>query len=186
MIKGRRQRSNISLQAPRPAKFSDNGDRFGWHQSDDRRWHYTLYIENGRLQDRPGFPLKQGICELARIHPGGFRLTPGQNLVIANMRHKDRLRVEEVLKRYGLEHQQAVSGLRRNSIACVALPTCGLAMAESERYLPALVSRIEKILDRHGLRGLPITIRMSGCPNGCSRPYLAEIGLTGRGGLESR
>src|SRR5690606_13951542 len=123
----------------------------------------------------PERPLLDGLREIARIHKGNFRVTPKQNMIISVIAPDDRPGIEAVMKAYGLNGFETLSGLRRNAMACVALPTCGLAMAESERYLPHLVTRIEKLLAGHGLSDDPITIRMTGCPNGCARPYIAEI-----------
>jgi sulfite reductase (NADPH) hemoprotein beta-component len=120
------------------------------------------------------------ILTIAKIHGGTFRLTPNQNLAIADISREERPVIQSLLEEFGLDGQRGASALRRNAMACVALPTCGLAMAESERYLPSLISRIEAILARHNLMDEPITLRMTGCPNGCARPYNAEIGLTGR------
>ena len=125
--------------------------------------------------------MMDGLRELARVHTGMFRLTPNQNLMIADVTPARRRTIMKLMREYGLDTLHGGSGLRLNSMACVALPTCGLAMAESERYLPQLVTKIEGILAAHGIAGEPITIRMTGCPNGCARPYIAEIGLTGRG-----
>jgi len=121
-----------------------------------------------------------GLREIARIHDGAFRLTPNQNLTIADIVPAARPAIEKVMREYGLDRLNQGSGLRLNSMACVALPTCGLAMAESERYLPDFISKIDSILQSYELANEPITIRMTGCPNGCARPYIAEIGLTGR------
>jgi sulfite reductase (NADPH) hemoprotein beta-component len=173
-------RLGFAFDAARPFSFTSNGDHLGWVSGDDGRHHFTLFIENGRIINRAGRPLMDGLREIARIHRGTFRLTPNQNLVIADIAPEERSQIETLLAGYGLADQNRGSGLRLNSIACVALPTCGLAMAESERYLPSLVTEIEAILVRYGLSDEPITIRMSGCPNGCSRPYVAEIGLSGR------
>lgn len=173
-------RLGFAFEPARPAIFTANGDELGWRRGEDGRHHYTLFLEAGRIDNRPGRPLLDGLREIARLHPGGFRLTPNQNLVIANVAPRDRQLLEGVLEGFGLADLNAQSGLRRNAIACVALPTCGLAMAEAERYLPTLAARIEAILERNGLKDEPITLRVSGCPNGCSRPYIAEIGLTGR------
>ena len=118
--------------------------------------------------------------ELARVHKGLFALTTNQNLTIAGVEERDRPAIEALLREYGLENDARASAMRQHSIACVALPTCGLAMAESERYLPTLIDRIEEILVEAGLEREPITIRMSGCPNGCARPYVAEIALVGK------
>jgi sulfite reductase (NADPH) hemoprotein beta-component len=124
--------------------------------------------------------MMDGLRAIARVHNGTFRLTPNQNLIISDVAPQDRPAIAALLKEYGLDEFENRSGLRLNSMACVALPTCGLAMAESERYLPGLITKIEAILNVHGLKDDPITIRMTGCPNGCARPYIAEIGLTGR------
>ena len=121
-----------------------------------------------------------GLRAIAGIHRGHFRLTPNQNVMVADIEDAARPAIAALLEQYGLDHGNGPSALRRNAMACVAFPTCGLAMAESERYLPGLVDKLEVLLTEHGLSDVPITLRMSGCPNGCSRPYIAEIALTGR------
>ncbi|MBO9378791.1 NADPH-dependent assimilatory sulfite reductase hemoprotein subunit [Sphingomonas histidinilytica] len=168
-------RMGAALEAARPFAFTSNGDSYGWNTTADGRHHRTLYIQSGRLD----LKLLDALRDVARIHRGSFRMTPNQNVIIGGVETGDRAAIEAVLAEHGLE-VDPVSILRRNAIACVALPTCGLAMAESERYLPTLIDRIEAILAENGLSDEPITVRMSGCPNGCSRPYNAEIGLTGR------
>ncbi|HTN98269.1 MAG TPA: NADPH-dependent assimilatory sulfite reductase hemoprotein subunit [Nordella sp.] len=173
-------RLGFSLGAAQAYDFTSNGDVIGWQQGEDGRAHFTLFIENGRVSNFGHVAVLDGLRAIARAHKGMFRVTPNQNLIIADIEPEDRPAIAALLREYRLEALNLTSGLRRNSMACVALPTCGLAMAESERYLPALVGRIETILAEHGLSGEPITIRMTGCPNGCSRPYIAEIGLTGR------
>lgn len=175
-------RLGFRLAAARPFTFTSNGDRLGWQRGEDGREHCTLFIENGRVinGNGNGRALMDGLREIARIHAGTFRITPNQNLVIADIEPGSRPRIEALMKKYGLDALNRGSALRLNSMACVALPTCGLAMAESERYLPDLVGRIDVILADLGLADEPITIRMTGCPNGCARPYIAEIGLTGR------
>lgn len=169
------QHMGTSFEEPRAFSFASNGDAFGWSETHDGRHHRTLFIQNGRLD----LKWLGALRDVARIHTGGFRLTPNQNLIIAGVSGEERAAIDALLAEHCLG-QEAVSPLRRNAIACVALPTCGLAMAESERYLPGLLDKIEALLGDHGLAGEPITVRMSGCPNGCSRPYIAEIGLTGR------
>lgn len=124
--------------------------------------------------------MMDGLRAIARTDKCTFRITPNQNLIISDIAPNDRHVIESLMRAHGLDQFESRSGLRLNSMACVALPTCGLAMAESERYLPHLLTKIETILDEHGLKDDPITIRMTGCPNGCARPYIAEIGLTGR------
>jgi sulfite reductase (NADPH) hemoprotein beta-component len=173
-------RLGFALEPARPYSFTSNGDPIGWTTGEDGREHCTLFIQNGRVSNFPHRALLDGLRAVARIHKGMFRVTPNQNLIIADVAPENRPEIERLLQEYKLDALQAGSGLRLNSMACVALPTCGLAMAESERYLPDLVTRIEAILAEHGLIDEPITIRMTGCPNGCSRPYIAEIALTGR------
>ena len=174
------RRLGFAFEPARDYHFTTNGDVLGWSMGEDGRAHYTLFIENGRVIDTPGLPLMDGLRAIAQVYRGTFRLTPNQNLTISDIDPEVRPAIEALLAEYRLTDLNARSGLRLNSMACVSLPTCGLAMAESERYLPDLLARIETILSGHGLDKEPITIRMSGCPNGCSRPYIAEIGLTGR------
>ncbi|MGB6008589.1 assimilatory sulfite reductase (NADPH) hemoprotein subunit [Castellaniella sp.] len=173
-------RSGRTLQDARPYRFESNGDRYGWSRGEDGRWHLGLYIASGRLWDRDGLRLQTGMREIAKVLTGEFRLTCNQNLVIANVDEADRAGIDALVREYGLDGYKEQSGIRRHHIACVALPTCGLAMAESERYAPVLLPKLEALLDKHGLRDEPILLRLSGCPNGCSRPYLGEIALVGR------
>lgn len=175
------QRLGRALEPSRPWRFEHSGDRYGWLQGEDGRWHLTLRIEAGRIADTPGRPWLTGLREIARIHHGDFRMTCNQNLIIANVPPDQRARIDALVEQFGLAGYARQSGLRRHAIACVALPTCGLAMAESERYLPLLLPRLEALLDKHDLTEAPIVFRLSGCPNGCSRPYLGEIALVGRG-----
>lgn len=174
------ERIGFSLQAVRPYHFDQNGDRYGWQKGQDGKWHLGLYIESGRLWDTDGKQLQTGVREIAKVLKGEFRMTCNQNLVIANVRAQDRKQIDALVAQYGLDGYKQQSGIRRHSIACVALPTCGLAMAESERYAPILLPKLEALLAAHGLGDAPIVLRLSGCPNGCSRPYLAEIALVGR------
>ncbi|HLU76906.1 MAG TPA: assimilatory sulfite reductase (NADPH) hemoprotein subunit [Burkholderiales bacterium] len=174
------RRLGFALEAPRPVKFTTNGDRYGWQQGTDGRWHYTLFIENGRVIDRDEVQLMTGLREIAKVHDGEFRVTPNQNVIIANVAEANRKRIDALLERYRLDRNNRSSVIRLHAMSCVGLPTCGLAMAESERYLPSLISKIEPLLERHGLADVPITLRMTGCPNGCARPYIAEIAFTGR------
>lgn len=173
-------RLGYRLGEPRHFHFEHNGDRFGWVTDHRGRHHLTLFISNGRVKDTADYALRSGLREIARVHKGDFRLTANQNLVIANVKDSARPKIEELLAKFGIAGSHHRSGLRLNSIACVALPTCGLALAESERYLPDLIGELEELLEESGLRDDAITIRMTGCPNGCARPFLAEIGLVGR------
>ncbi|MGE4450099.1 assimilatory sulfite reductase (NADPH) hemoprotein subunit [Castellaniella sp.] len=173
-------RAGVPLEPLRPYRFERNGDRYGWSRGEDGRWHLGLYVASGRLWDQDGLRLQTGMREIARVLKGEFRLTCNQNLVIANVDEADRAAIDALVEEYGLDGYKEQSGIRRHHIACVALPTCGLAMAESERYAPVLLPKLEALLDTHGLRDAPILLRLSGCPNGCSRPYLGEIALVGR------
>ena len=174
-------RSGIELREARPYAFAGNGDIYGWQKSDEELWHYTLFVQNGRVLDRGEQRLLSGLRAIAEVHDGEFRLTPNQNLIISDVAHDGRQRIDELLCAFGIANEAQASPLRLNSLACVALPTCALAMAESERYLPSLVDRLEAQLAAAGLADEAITIRMTGCPNGCARPYIAEIGLVGKG-----
>jgi sulfite reductase (NADPH) hemoprotein beta-component len=172
-------RSGVKLGKPRPFSFTSTGDRYGWTEGENGRAHLTLFIENGRLKDTPETQMVTGLRRIAAVHDGDFRLTPNQNVIIADVRPENRQAIEALVAEHGLTAQ--ASALRRNSMACVALPTCGLALAESERYLPDLITALEERLAVRGLAEDEIVIRMTGCPNGCARPYLAEIGLVGKG-----
>lgn len=168
------------LGEARDYHFEHNGDRYGWVKGSNDKWHFTFFIQNGRVQDTDDYPLMTGLREIARIHTGDFRLSPNQNLIISNVTSDKKQEIAALIKQYGLTDGEHHSALRRSAMACVAFPTCGLAMAESERYLPSLLDKIEVILDESGLRDKEIIIRMSGCPNGCSRPALGEIGFIGK------
>jgi len=173
-------RAGFALAPARTVAFEHNGDRFGWIEGHDGRWHLNLRIEAGRIADRGECRHLTGLREIARIHRGDFRLTPNQNLVVANVAAQDRTAIDSIAWRHGLNAHRTASPLRLNALACVALPTCSLAMAEAERYLPELLDKLEPLLDRHGIADVPIHLRISGCPNGCSRPYLGEIALVGK------
>jgi len=168
------------LEEARPYSFKHNGDRYGWVKGSNNKWHYTLFIQNGRIKDEDGYLLKTGLREVAKIHTGDFRLTANQNLIIGNISSQKKKKIEEIIKEYGLSDGAHYTALQRNSMACVALPTCGMAMAEAERYLPDLLAKIEPVLNEAGLREDDIVIRMTGCPNGCARPMLAEIAFIGK------
>ncbi|HZX23653.1 MAG TPA: NADPH-dependent assimilatory sulfite reductase hemoprotein subunit [Woeseiaceae bacterium] len=174
------RRAGLELAPPRPFRFTTTGDRYGWIEGDDGLWHRTLFIENGRVADRESVTLMTALREVADPGRGRFILTPNQNVTLSGLDDGGRERVSEILRRHGVDGAGAPSALRSHSLACVGLPTCALAMAESERYLPDLVGRLEERLAAHGLDGEPIVIRMTGCPNGCARPFLAEIGLVGK------
>ena len=172
-------RAGFKIAAGKPFKFESNSDRYGWVPGLNGTSIYTLFVENGRVRDRPGYKLKEGLREIAKIHTGDFRLTANQNIIIGNVTAEKRPLIEAIMAKYNITNERH-SGLRLNSMACVALPTCGLAMAESERYLPDLIDKIDLLLQRANIRSDSIVIRMTGCPNGCARPWMAEIGFVGK------
>jgi sulfite reductase (NADPH) hemoprotein beta-component len=175
------QRLGWALPPPRPFHFEDNGDRFGWVQDSKGRWHLTLCLQSGRIKDTPDQPLMTGLREIAKIHKGDFRLTTNQNLTIANISQAQKPRLEALLARYRFPLPERFSAVRRDAMSCVALPTCGLAMAESERMLSGFLTRLEAIMEKVGLdKEERITVRVTGCPNGCARPYVGEIALVGK------
>ncbi|MGG3031166.1 assimilatory sulfite reductase (NADPH) hemoprotein subunit [Bacillus stercoris] len=169
-----------SLEAAKPYHFDHNGDRYGWVEGIEDKWHFTLFVEGGRITDYDDYKLMTGLREIAKVHTGEFRLTANQNLIIANVSSEKKDEISALIEQYGLTDGKHHSALRRSSMACVALPTCGLAMAEAERYLPTLLDKVEEIIDENGLRDQEITIRMTGCPNGCARHALGEIGFIGK------
>jgi sulfite reductase (NADPH) hemoprotein beta-component len=174
------KRANIIFTASKPYEFTSRGDRFGWVKGIDGNHHLTLFIENGRILDLPNKPLKTGCAELAKIHQGDFRLTANQNLIVAGVPTNQKQLIEDIAVKHGLL-EASTSNQRKASMACVSLPTCPLAMAEAERYLPDAVTELEGMLAKHGLADESIIYRVTGCPNGCGRSMLAEIGLIGKG-----
>jgi sulfite reductase (NADPH) hemoprotein beta-component len=174
------RRAGIRLGPARPFAFTSNGDRFGWLEGADGRWHRTLRIPAGRIADRYDQPWLTGLREIARVHGGEFRITANQNATIAGVSVGERSAIDALIRHYRLDAVEQLIPLRRDALACVAMPTCPLAMAEAERYLPQLLARVEELLERHGVAGQPLSLRITGCPNGCARPYLAEIGLIGK------
>ncbi|MGM0906244.1 MAG: assimilatory sulfite reductase (NADPH) hemoprotein subunit [Pseudomonadota bacterium] len=174
------ERTGFLFEPIRPYKFTSRGDRFGWIRGIDERDHLTLFIENGRILDYPHRSLKSGLAEIARIHEGDFRITANQNIIVAGVAPKNREVIERIAIDNGLIDPKHTAQ-RKASMACVSLPTCPLAMAEAERYLPELVADVENLLKQHQLSDQYIVLRVSGCPNGCSRAMLAEVALIGRG-----
>ena len=174
------KRAGVKFAASRAYEFTSRGDRFGWVEGIDGKHHLTLFIENGRILDYPGKTLKTGCAEIAKIHQGDFRMTANQNLIVAGVALEQKARIEALAIKHGLM-EASVSNQRKDSMACVSLPTCPLAMAEAERYLPEAVTEIEGILAKHGMQDESIIYRVTGCPNGCGRAMLAEVGLVGKG-----
>ncbi len=174
------KRAGIQFEASRPYELTERGDRIGWVDGIDGKHHLALFIENGRLLDYPGKPLKTGVAEIAKIHQGDFRMTANQNLIVAGVPAEQKDQIEQIAREHGLI-DDGHSEQRKNSMACVAFPTCPLAMAEAERFLPEFVTEIEGVLKKHNLpEDDNIIFRVTGCPNGCGRAMLAEIGLIGK------
>ena len=174
------RRTGFELEEARPYTFTDRKDYYGWQQNHQGLWYYTPFIENGRILDDEKLALKSALLEIAETGKANFRFTGNQNLILADIQKKDKPAIDKILKKYKIiEHTEAASALRKNSIACVALPTCPLALAEAQRYLPDLIGKIEPLLAKYELGDEEIIIRMTGCPNGCGRPYVAEIGFVG-------
>jgi sulfite reductase (NADPH) hemoprotein beta-component len=169
----------FKFSEPREFKFDSNIDTFGWQRDENGLNHFTFFIENGRIEDTPDFPMKSGLRQIAKIHKGEFRLTGNQHLILSNVTDAELPALKALLKKYRLDNTD-FSGLRLSSSACVAFPTCGLAMAESERYLPELITKLESTVFEAGLRQDSIVMRMTGCPNGCARPWLAEVAFVGK------
>ena len=174
------KRLGYELSQSRPFEFDHNGDRYGWIDDENGNSHLTLFIQNGYIVDTGEFQMQTGLREIAKVHDGDFRLTANQNLIIANVSSAKRDGIGALLDQYKLTNCYDRTGLRLNSMACVALPTCGLALAEAQRYLPDLLTELDAVIDELGLKDDAITIRMTGCPNGCARPYIAEIAFVGR------
>ncbi len=174
------RRCGFRLAEEQPYELTTRRDYYGWEKDSRDLWNYTVFIENGRVLDDGQIALKSALLEVANTFKANFRFTCNQNVIISDVNEEDKETIDEIIKRYGVDkHTENVSGLRANAIACVALNTCPLALAESQRYLPSLISKIEPILEKYGLLKDEITMRMTGCPNGCARPFAAEIGFVG-------
>ncbi|MER2474827.1 assimilatory sulfite reductase (NADPH) hemoprotein subunit [Photorhabdus laumondii] len=173
------RRAGVKFEAIRPYEFTGRGDQIGWLKGIDDKWHLTLFIESGRLLDYPSKPLKSGVAEIAKIHKGDFRLTANQNLIVAGIPESEKQRIETIARRHGLIDDKTTVQ-RKNSMACVSFPTCPLAMAEAERFLPEFVTHVEQLMNKHGIGDEHIVLRVTGCPNGCARAMLAEVGLVGK------
>jgi sulfite reductase (NADPH) hemoprotein beta-component len=174
------KRAGFKLEEPRPYKFEKRSDHYGWMKNDKGSWHYTVFVENGRVCDDEQVALKTALLEIAKTGKSTFRFTANQNVIISDISEGDKNIIQGVLEKYKItDHTEKASHARKNAIACVALPTCPLALAEAQRYLPSLITKIESVLEVHSLRDEDIIIRMTGCPNGCARPYAAEIGFVG-------
>ena len=175
------RRAGLTLAPARPCRFTTTADLLGWHKAVDGSHFLGLFVDAGRIKDAGGYKLKTALRHVADTFGNiEFRLTANQNLILANVRGEDQHAVNMLLSAYGVKTEKQTTVLHAASMACPALPTCGLALAESERMLPGFIDRIEKLLAEAGLAGEEIIIRSTGCPNGCARPYMAEIGFVGK------
>jgi sulfite reductase (NADPH) hemoprotein beta-component len=175
------KRAGIKLEPARPFEFTSVSDLYGWHQAVDGKWFFTQFVETGRVKDVEGRKLKTALRKVAERFPTlEFRLTTNQNVVLANVSESEKAGINSLLVEHGVKTESQASVLHAASMACPALPTCGLALAESERIFPGLVDRIEKLCGEVGLNGEEIIIRSTGCPNGCARPYTAELAFVGK------
>ncbi len=176
-----RQRRGHALASARPYQFHSSSDAFGWTGAPDGLSNLVLFVEGGRILDRPGYRLKSALREISAFHTGDFRLTGNQNLILGNIAVGHRARIQAILEENGAAPKaDQITKLRRDALACVALNTCSQAFAEAERYLPQLLDKLDAVIRAHGLAEAGILLRMTGCPNGCARPYLGEIGLVGK------
>jgi len=174
------RRAGFALREPKPFRFERQGDLFGWHRQSDGRWFLGVYVESGRIRDNGSLRLKSALRRAAELVGADYRLTPTQNLLVVNVSDAQKDQISTLFAEHGINTVHQVAAVRRNSMACVALPTCGLALAESERALPSLLDKLEGLLSELGLSEEEIIFRVTGCPNGCARPYMAEIALVGR------
>jgi sulfite reductase (NADPH) hemoprotein beta-component len=173
-------RCGFPLDEARPYQFTERKDYYGWKQINSGKWHYTIFVENGRVVDEEKLALKTALMKVAETGLAQFRFTPNQNLILSDIDESDKYEIEGILNQFGIiEHTNNSSLVRKNSIACVAFNTCPLALAEAQRYLPILITKIEPLLKKHSLESEEISLRMTGCPNGCGRSPLAEIGFIG-------
>jgi sulfite reductase (ferredoxin) len=170
---------DFALQAPRELRWDPVDDHLGWHRQGDGRWFYGLYVENGRIGDAGQVRLRTALRSIVEGFRSVIHLTPQQNVILTGIAASDRERVEAILRDHGVPLSEDVSQTLRNAMGCPAYPTCGLAVAESERILPELIRRIEKVVAELGLQDEAISWRMTGCPNGCARPYLGDVGFVG-------
>jgi sulfite reductase (ferredoxin) len=173
------ERLDFKLLPPRPLTWTPVDDHLGWHEQPDGRLYYGLYVENGRIKDEGELRLRTALRKLAEELRPTFYLTAQQNVILTGLPASAKARVEGLLAEHGVPLSETISHTLRHSMACPAYPTCGLAVAESERALPTLVRQIEAIVAELGLAGERISYRMTGCPNGCARPYLGDVGFVG-------
>ena len=173
------KRQGFKLEAEKPYTFIERVDHYGWQEDADGKQFYTMFVESGRVMDLPNYAVKTALKECADTGLCGFRFTGNQNILLTHIDKKNRASIEVILAKHGIDHTK-FSNIRKDALACVALNTCALALAEAQRYLPNLITKIEGLLAKHKLEKDPFSIRMTGCPNGCARPWAAEIGFIGK------
>ena len=174
------KRAGFKLEEAKPYELTSRKDYYGWEENHEGKWYYTLFMENGRILDSDNLKMKTALLEIAKTGKANFRFTCNQNLILSDIDKKNKTKINKILEDYGLlQHTDTASVVRKNAMACVALNTCPLALAEAQRYFPSLISKIEPLLANYGLSDEDIIMRMTGCPNGCARPYAAEIGFVG-------
>jgi sulfite reductase (NADPH) hemoprotein beta-component len=174
------KRCGFALQQPKTYTFTERKDYYGWQQNHEGKWYYTVFAENGRILDDKQLPLKTALLEVAKTGKANFRFTANQNVIISDIAGHDKEEINTILEQFGIiTHSEKAGAVRRHAIACVAFNTCPLALAEAQRYLPTLIGKIEPLLKKHGISEEEISVRMTGCPNGCGRSVLAEIGFIG-------
>ncbi|HEY0057843.1 MAG TPA: NADPH-dependent assimilatory sulfite reductase hemoprotein subunit [Flavisolibacter sp.] len=174
------RRCGFLFEEARPYEFKTRTDHYGWEQASEGLWHYTVFVENGRVVDEGGLLLRTALLEIAETGKSSFRFTSNQNVILSDISEGDKALIGAILDKYGIAlHTEQASALRKAALACVAFPTCPLALAEAQRYMPSLISKIEPLLLKYDLTGEQIIMRMTGCPNGCARSANAEIGLIG-------
>ncbi len=179
-IKELEVRCGFALEPAQQFTFNARKDYYGWEQNDQGLWYYTVFVENGRVLDDENVAMKTAMLEIAKTGKANFRFTCNQNLIVSDIKPEDKAEIESILEKFRIiEHTEGTSVIRKNAMACVALPTCPLALAEAQRYMPTLISKIEPILSKYELGNEDIIMRMTGCPNGCARPYAAEVGFVG-------
>lgn len=174
------KRTGFKFEEARHYIFNQRSDYYGWYQNEKGNWYYTVFVENGRVLDDEHVALKSALLEVAKTGKVNFRFTTNQNVIISDVDPNDKNCINKILEQFKIiEHTGGASAVRKNAMACVALPTCPLALAEAQRYMPSLLTKIESLLAKYNLGNEEIIIRMTGCPNGCARSYIAEIGFVG-------
>jgi sulfite reductase (NADPH) hemoprotein beta-component len=174
------KRSGIKFQDEKKYELTIRHDEYGWHKNHEGLYYYTAFVESGRVHDSDKVQFKKAFYEIAKTGKAQFRFTCNQNIIISDIQPEDKNEIENILQQYGvIQITKTASPVRRNAVACVALNTCPLALAEAQRYLPSLIDKIEVILNNYNLNNEELSVRMTGCPNGCGRPYAAEIGFVG-------